>query len=114
MTPAKLWLDPMFEDYQDGWHVRIIGQIRPELSKRCPLKRSEVYRKYIVITYSVTMFVCLCVCLLVNLFSVKDFATTTSLRILIFEQSLITLVNVNAPVVATTSWWLHFSAPVVA
>ena len=25
-----------------------------------------------------------------------------------------TLVNVNAPVVATTSWWLHFSAPVVA
>ena len=26
----------------------------------------------------------------------------------------ITLVNVNAPVVATTSWWLHFTAPVVA
>ena len=25
-----------------------------------------------------------------------------------------TLVNVNAPVVATTSWWLHFTAPVVA
>ena len=25
-----------------------------------------------------------------------------------------TLVNVNALVVATTSWWLHFSAPVVA
>ena len=25
-----------------------------------------------------------------------------------------TLVNVNAPVVATTSRWLHFSAPVVA
>ena len=25
-----------------------------------------------------------------------------------------TLVNVNAPAVATTSWWLHFSAPVVA
>ena len=25
-----------------------------------------------------------------------------------------TLVNVNAPMVATTSWWLHFSAPVVA
>ena len=25
-----------------------------------------------------------------------------------------TLVNVNAPVVATTSWWLHFSAQVVA
>ena len=28
--------------------------------------------------------------------------------------AIITLVNVNAPVVATTSWWLHFSAPVVA
>ena len=27
---------------------------------------------------------------------------------------LITLVNVNAPVVATKSWWLHFSAQVVA
>ena len=26
----------------------------------------------------------------------------------------ITMVNVNAPVVATTSWWLHFTAPVVA
>ena len=25
-----------------------------------------------------------------------------------------TLVNVNAPVVATTNWWLHFTAPVVA
>ena len=25
-----------------------------------------------------------------------------------------TLDNVNAPVVATTSWWLHFSAQVVA
>ena len=24
------------------------------------------------------------------------------------------LVNVNAPVVASTSWWLHFSAQVVA
>ena len=30
------------------------------------------------------------------------------------ESTRITLVNVNAPVVATTSWWLHFSAPVVA
>ena len=29
-------------------------------------------------------------------------------------DTLITLVNVNAPVVATTSWWLHFSGPVVA
>ena len=29
-------------------------------------------------------------------------------------SSIVTLVNVNAPVVATTSWWLHFSAPVVA
>ena len=27
---------------------------------------------------------------------------------------IITLVNVNALVVATTSWWLHFSAQVVA
>ena len=27
---------------------------------------------------------------------------------------IITLVNVNAPVVVTTSWWLHFSAQVVA
>ena len=33
-----------------------------------------------------------------------------------FERyiSLNTLVNLNAPVVATTSWWLHFSAQVVA
>ena len=29
-------------------------------------------------------------------------------------EHIVTLVNVNAPVVATTSWWLHFSAPVVA
>ena len=29
-------------------------------------------------------------------------------------KSIITQVNVNAPVVATRSWWLHFSAPVVA
>ena len=28
--------------------------------------------------------------------------------------SMNTLVNVNAPVVATTSWLLHFTAPVVA
>ena len=28
-------------------------------------------------------------------------------------SQMFTLVNVNAPVVATTSWWLHFSAPVV-
>ena len=28
--------------------------------------------------------------------------------------SIFALVNVNAPVVATTSWWLHFTAPVVA
>ena len=30
------------------------------------------------------------------------------------HMTIYTLVNVNAPVVATTSWWLHFSAPVVA
>ena len=29
-------------------------------------------------------------------------------------QPVYTLVNVNAPVVAETSWWLHFSAQVVA
>ena len=28
-------------------------------------------------------------------------------------SNMVTLVNVNAPVVATTSWWLHFSAQVV-
>ena len=33
---------------------------------------------------------------------------------IIYEHDRITLVNVNAPVVATTSWWLHFTAPVVA
>ena len=32
---------------------------------------------------------------------------------LIKDVYIITLVNVNAPVVATTSWWLHFSAQVV-
>ena len=31
-----------------------------------------------------------------------------------FKKDINTLVNVNAPVVATTSWWLHFTAPVVA
>ena len=30
------------------------------------------------------------------------------------SSNIHTLVNVNAPVVATTSWWLHFSAQVVA
>ena len=30
------------------------------------------------------------------------------------RETNITLVNVNAPVVATTSWWLHFTAQVVA
>ena len=29
-------------------------------------------------------------------------------------KPIFTLVNVNAPVVATTSWWLHFSTHVVA
>ena len=32
----------------------------------------------------------------------------------ISESCYYTLVNVNAPVVAKKSWWLHFSAPVVA
>ena len=31
-----------------------------------------------------------------------------------YSMSRITLVNVNTLVVATTSWWLHFTAPVVA
>ena len=35
-------------------------------------------------------------------------------RVLNVIDDVITLVNVNAPVVATTSWWLHFSEPVVA
>ena len=35
-------------------------------------------------------------------------------RAQISPQPSLTLVNVNAPVVATTSWWLLFSAPVVA
>ena len=34
--------------------------------------------------------------------------------ILKMQLCIVTLVNVNAPVVATTSWWLHFTAPVVA
>ena len=29
-------------------------------------------------------------------------------------EEILTLVNVNAPVVGTTSWWLHFSAQEVA
>ena len=37
-----------------------------------------------------------------------------SVTYLVVHGHAITLVNVNAPVVATTSWWLHFSAPVVA
>ena len=35
-------------------------------------------------------------------------------HVIIKYMYIITLVNVNAPVVATTSWWLHFSAQVVA
>ena len=34
--------------------------------------------------------------------------------ILLALRLAVTLVNVNAPVVATTSWWLHLSAQVVA
>ena len=30
------------------------------------------------------------------------------------SNAMITLVNVNAPEVATTSWWLHFLPPAVA
>ena len=32
----------------------------------------------------------------------------------IIDEALTTLVNVKAPVIATTSWWMHFSAQVVA
>ena len=42
------------------------------------------------------------------------FLATVYMRLKSYSQILITLVNVNAPVVATTSWWLHFTAPVVA
>ena len=35
-------------------------------------------------------------------------------KLRIVHRPMYTLVNVNAPVVATTSWWLHFTAPVVA
>ena len=34
--------------------------------------------------------------------------------LLLTVTPIVTLANVNAPVVATTSWWLHFTAPVVA
>ena len=42
--------------------------------------------------------------------------STLGLLAVIFQKFVreFTLVNVNAPVVATTSWWLHFSALVVA
>ena len=45
----------------------------------------------------------------------KRTRTDEALRLLgVFPIALeITLVNVNAPVVATTNWWLHFSAQVV-
>ena len=38
----------------------------------------------------------------------------TRMKSRIHQAQRFTLVNVNAPVVATTSWWLHFTAPVVA
>ena len=42
-------------------------------------------------------------------------AYVRSAQCLCYSLSVInTLVNVNAPVVATTSWWLHFTATVVA
>ena len=41
-------------------------------------------------------------------------ARVTCMTTHLLELNFITLVNVNAPVVATTSWWLHFSAQVVA
>ena len=39
---------------------------------------------------------------------------STVINPLISFSMICTLINVNAPVVATTSWWLHFSAQVVA
>ena len=42
----------------------------------------EVYRGYIVFVFSVTMFVCLWLCLYVNFFFVKGFSGTTAPRIL--------------------------------
>ena len=48
----------------------------------------EVYRGYIVFVFSVTMFVCVYVCVCVNVFSVKDFSVTTEPRILKFSQTL--------------------------
>ena len=38
---------------------------------------------------------------------------TAPLKPTILSLIRLTLVNVNAPVVATTSWWLDFSAQVV-
>ena len=40
--------------------------------------------------------------------------TEHHLEFLSLKEGYTTLVNVNATVVATTSWWLHFTAPVVA
>ena len=48
--------------------------------------RYEVYRGYIVFAFSVIMFVCLSVCKL--FFSVKDFSSTTWVRILKFGTKL--------------------------
>ena len=50
----------------------------------------------------------------INHYSCIDIYSYSCLNPLSNEGNSITLVNVNAPVVATTSWWLHFSAPVVA
>ena len=50
--------------------------------------RYEVYRGYIVFAFSVTMSVCLFVCLFDNFFSVKDFSAATWLRIMKFGTKL--------------------------
>ena len=52
--------------------------------------RHTKYRGYIVFVFSVTMFVCLsvCVCLCVNFFSAKDFSGTTAPRILKFTTNI--------------------------
>ena len=47
----------------------------------------KLYRGYIVFVFSVTMFVCVCLC--VNFFFVKDFSGTTLPRILKFCTDIV-------------------------
>ena len=56
----------------------MMGKMKDSFLTRTVLlyPRYEVYRGYIVFAFSVTMFVCLSVCLSVNFFSVKYFSYT--------------------------------------